>query len=128
MSHVSENQTNIRQTHEGILQETLELVVAATPGMEVKQAFKNWGMSDVKCDVAIFTPGMKRGIGINFKNGPLTFVGDSYGAESEYNKTMAVIKQTYYTVAAKKALEAIDYTVETPTMNARGNYVLEAHA
>lgn len=125
MSHISENTTSITTVNQAILQESIELVVKATPGMTVEKHFKNWGNTNEKCDLALFTPTMKRGIGIDFKQGGLKFRGDQYGVTEEYNRIMSLIKQTYYTVAAKKALQSLDHEVGNPIQLANGNFVVE---
>jgi hypothetical protein len=129
MSHISENQTGIETVNESILEETIELLVRGVPGLEVCQGVQQIHSLEGtprKVDLALFTPAIKRGIGINFKGGKgLTFVGDGWGYAKEYQELQDVLLQTYNVVGVRKALESLNYDVAAPEQIDREQVMLE---
>ncbi len=118
MSHISTNKTTITQVHEGLLQETVELLAQAEPGIKVEVHTKDYGMRNVNCDLAIYTPNLPRGIGLNWKNKEgLEFIGDGYGAEREYERVQKLLLITYQALAVQKCLTLMGYSMETQQPN-----------
>ena len=126
MSHISENRSIIKTVHGALLQETLELLAQQEAGMTVSTAIKDYGMNDLKVDCAVYTPHLKRGIGLNWKkDGQLTWKGDDWGAGQEYRRIQELIVKTYQALAVQKSLTFMGYAVNTQVTDT-GNLRVEA--
>lgn len=129
MSHISENKTVISKIHESLLQETLELIAKAEPGIKITTHIKDYGMQDVAVDCAIFTPKLKRGLGLNWKkNAGLEFKGDSWDADEEYKRLQDLIVLSYQTLAVQKSLKMMGYEVNTQQPDANTVRLEAVHA
>lgn len=129
MSHISENRTVISNVHEGLLQEALELIAQVEPGITITQTIKDYGMNDIKVDLAIFNKKLRRGLGLNWKgkNG-LVFTGDSWDADAEFQRMQKLILLTYQTLGVQKSLTMMGYQVETQQPNANTVRLEAVHA
>jgi hypothetical protein len=128
VSHISKNETHIRQVHPGILQDALNRVIAGNQGMTASKTYKNWGMKNCSCDVALHVDGIPRGLGINYldRTKGLEFIGDFYGVDGKIKMLQNQIVQTYMAMATKRALETIHHTVNSPTQSGRNVVVQTA--
>lgn len=70
---------------------------------------------------ALHSKNLPRGIGINFRKGGMTFIGDEYGHTAEYHRLQQLILQTYQVIATQRALAGLGYSVEAQSM--AGNIV-----
>lgn len=113
MSHISENRTVISTVHEGLLQDALELIASNESGITVTKHIKDYYDHDVAVDLAIFTPQLPRGIGLEWKkNGGLKFKGDAFGHQAEYSRIQQLLLLTYQALGVKKSLAMMGYGVE----------------
>lgn len=129
MSHISQNKTIISKVHEGLLQEAIELIAQAEQGVTVTQAIKDYGMNDIRVDLAIFTPKLPRGLGLNWRNkSGLEFTGDSWNADVEFQRVQKLILLTYQTLGVQKSLTMMGYQVETQQPNASTVRLEAVHA
>jgi hypothetical protein len=84
--------------------------------LQVSTHYKNYSGNNEKADIALSSTKLPRGIGINFKNGALSFKGDSYQHEAEYNRLHQLILQTYQVIATQRALTGLGYSVEAQSL------------
>jgi uncharacterized protein YfkK (UPF0435 family) len=122
MSHVAEIKTKIKTVNEGLLREALELMHKAEPQLTYTKAFKNWQRNEVPCDVAIYSPELSRGLGINYaKNGQpseLNFIGDDYENPAEYTRLQKLLLDTYTTLGVQRSLVQLGHGT---TVTSQGN-------
>lgn len=129
MSHISEQRTTIKNVHEAVLQETLELIAKVTPGIRISGTaaigegrVTSYEGENVVCDVAIHVGDkLHRGLGLRFRGSDgLKFVGDSYQQNQPYESMKELILSTYQVVAVQKALAFMNYKTEiTASQNNR---------
>jgi hypothetical protein len=129
VSHISENKTAISKVHESLLQEALELIAKVEPGFTVSTHIKDYGMNDVAVNCAVYTPKLKRGLGLNWKNNSgLEFKGDDWDAGKEYERLQKLIILSYQTLAVQKSLEMMGYSVNAQQQNANTVRLEAVHA
>jgi hypothetical protein len=130
VSSVAETKTLIKIVHEDILQEALELICQAKPGIEISKSYQDYYGHATTVDVGIRTKSMPRGLGLKFRgknaNEELKFVGDDYGVQKEYSELQKLIVSTYQVIAVRKALGQLNYTSSIVNQNSKGNVRLEA--
>jgi hypothetical protein len=123
MSHVASISTKIKTVNETLLQESLELMHRAEPGLNFTKSFKNWQRNDVACDVAIYSPNLTRGLGMKYKgDGALSFIGDDYENPAEYSRLQKLLLDTYTTLGVQRSLVQLGHGTTVTSQNNR-NYV-----
>ena len=126
MSNVDTETCHIGQIHEGLLTETLELLRAVTDGLRIApngEVTSDGGYQHTACDLALYTPKLPQGLGLNFRNRPqLEIVGDRYGEEFASLRNQVV--QTYQVLAGREALRLMGYDVDQPQVVAGDRYNL----
>jgi len=113
MSHIAQVKTAIKAINKGLLQETLGLLAQANPDLRVENHVVDYYSKNIPVDCGLFTKKIHRGLGLNWSGkDTLEFIGDSFGAEAEYDQLKALLLQTYQVLAVKKSLTDMGYVAE----------------
>jgi hypothetical protein len=115
MSHIVEARTRVQHPDLALLRQAVEIVAGAHEGGRVKDHILDYGRrrQAVSSGLAVFTDHVFRGIGIELTNeGMLSFKGDPWKVQAEFNLLQREIVQTYVSLATMQALQAMGYTAE----------------
>lgn len=112
MSHISVYEVEITRVNLNLLKKVFRFMATKHNGLiskEIKGFFKK---DNRTCDLALFTPEMKRGLGaIITTEGKLEFVVDPYGVEETVEKIKCEILQTYQALAVRSVLKKMGYKI-----------------
>jgi hypothetical protein len=128
MSHITQERTSIKNPDLTVLRQACEMVAQQHGGTVQEIYFDYNGRThSPNTKLAIFVPGMDRGIGLKLQaNGTLTFIGDSFMIEELYAQIQAEVSQTYVTYCLMLIMQEQGYdmaAVADPT--GQGMLVLE---
>lgn len=115
MSHIVEARTKIQNPDAALLRQTLEIVAGAHTGGRVDDHILNFGRrrQPISSGLAVFTGRVFRGIGIEIdETGALSFKGDPWAVQEEFDQLQQEIVQTYVSLATMQALQAMGYTAD----------------
>ncbi len=110
MSHISETKTGITNPNLACLTQAVQLVAQQHSG-EVRTQYLDFSRNphDVSTGLAIFTPELIRGIGVEVANGELTFLGDDWAVHEWFEKVQREVKQAYVSICYMQALQQCGY-------------------
>lgn len=124
MSHIVEAKTQIKNPNLALLRQAVELLAQQHPGGEIRDYYYTFERKQRRTSLALFTNLMRRGMAVEVKKGELTFIGDSYGYEEDYQQIQQQIVQTYVSLATMQALQALGY--QTTAEDGEGGQVVIA--
>jgi len=115
MSHIVEARTTIQNPDSALLRQALEIVAGAHEGGHVEDHILDYGRRRqvISSGLAVFTGRVFRGIGIEIDaQGMLSFKGDPWTVQQEFNQLQQEIMQTYVSLATMAALQQMGYSAE----------------
>ncbi len=111
MSHIVEAKTAIKYPDASLLHQAAELVAGQHKGGHLEDHYLMYGGKEIKTPLALFTKTIHRGIGLVVNDmGELTFIGDPWGCEEEFEAAQNQLVQTYVSVATMQALQQMGYS------------------
>src|SRR5260370_34568220 len=122
MSHIVEARTTIQNPDLVLLRQTVEIVAGAHEGGRVDDHILDYGRrrQAITSGLAVFTGRVFRGIGIEIDaQGTLSFKGDPWTVQQEFNQLQQEIIQTYVSLATMAALQQMGYTAEASQEDAQ---------
>jgi hypothetical protein len=122
MSHIVEARTTIQNPDLALLRQTVEIVAGTNEGGRVEDHILDFGRrrQAVSSGLAVFTGRVFRGIGIEIDaQGTLSFKGDPWAVQEEFNQLQQEIIQTYVSLATMAALQQMGYTAEASQEDAQ---------
>ncbi len=122
MSHIVEARTTIQNPDLALLRQTVEIVAGAHEGGRVDDHILDYGRrrQAITSGLAVFTGRVFRGIGIEIDaQGTLSFKGDPWTVQQEFNQLQQEIIQTYVSLATMAALQQMGYTAEASQEDAQ---------
>src|SRR5438034_2011952 len=121
MSHIVEARTKIQNPDVALLRQTMEIVAGTHEGGHVEDHILDFGRRPqaVSSGLAVFTGRVFRGIGVEIDaQGTLSFKGDPWAVQEEFNQLQQEIVQTYVSLATMAALQQMGYTAEASQQDA----------
>jgi len=115
MSHIVEARTTIQHPDLTLLRQAVEIVAGAHEGGRVEDHILDYGRRRqvISSGLAVFTGRVFRGIGIEIDaQGMLSFKGDPWTVQQEFNQLQQEILQTYVSLATMAALQQMGYSAE----------------
>ena len=114
MSHIVEAKTSIQQPDLAVMRQAVELVASQHQGTVETFYLDYYGKRHpVASGLALFTPELKRGIGLLItQSGELAFTGDPWAVQRLFEEVQQEIVQMYVSLATMQALQAMGYTTQ----------------
>lgn len=113
MSHIVEARTAILNPNRQLLSQAVNLVAQQHQGNVQLVYVDYYGRpQEVSTGLAIYTPILHRGIGVDVVESQLTFKGDPWGARDEFEQVQQEVIQMYVALASMQALQSLGYTTQ----------------
>lgn len=114
MSHIVKTKTSITNPNMEMLRQSVALVAQQHQG-HLGETYQNYYKQPQRpsTGIALFTPTLHRGIGLSLdKQGVLSFEGDPWGVQQEFDQIQQEIIQTYVSMATMQALNQMGYNTQ----------------
>ena len=113
MSHIVQTTTKIKNPNMDLLRQAVELVAQQHEGGQVSATYQDYysRVQQPTTGIAVTTRVLRRGLGLNLdEDGTLTFIGDPWAAEAEFDLLQQEIVQTFNSLAVIQVFTAMGYS------------------